>query len=138
MSGVPLNKPRTRASTATNDVSAGARSYLGGASDFTALITVVREIPNLAAIRACGTPSPASLLISAQSSNVITLPMLGCPLFTGKTVQFSSGVDSSVVVTHFGSDPITDEVTAILTALAEGRLVVREAAHRRGHRLSHG
>jgi hypothetical protein len=81
MSGVARNKLRTRASTVTNEVSAGARSYLGGASDFTALITVVREIPNLAAIRACGTPSPASLLISAQSSNVITLPMFGVSTF---------------------------------------------------------
>lgn len=57
MSGVSVNKPRTLASTVTNDVSAGARSYRGGASDLTALITVVREIPNRAAIRACGTPS---------------------------------------------------------------------------------
>lgn len=76
MSGVPVNKPRTLASTVANDVSLGTRSYFGGASDFTALITVVREIPNRRAIAAFGTPSPASLLISAQSSNVITLPML--------------------------------------------------------------
>ncbi|WP_282006104.1 hypothetical protein [Propioniciclava sinopodophylli] len=99
MSGVAANKPRTLASTVTNDVSTGARSYLGGASDLTALITVVREIPKLAAIRACDTPSPASLLISAQSSNVITLPMLGCPLFSGGTVQFSGGVDTRCVST---------------------------------------
>lgn len=88
------NKPRTLASTATNDVTAGVRSYFGGPSDFTALITVVREMPNLRAIAACGTSSAASLLISAQSSMVITLPMVsGCSLFTGVTVQFSSGVD---------------------------------------------
>jgi hypothetical protein len=37
------------------------------------LITVVREIPSRSAIRAFGTPSAASLLISAQSSKVITL-----------------------------------------------------------------
>jgi hypothetical protein len=39
----------------------------------TALITVVREIPSRCAIRAFGTPSAANLLISAQSSKVITL-----------------------------------------------------------------
>ena len=53
------NKQRTLASTVANNVSTGVRSYFGGASDLTALITVVREIPNLAAIRACGTPKPA-------------------------------------------------------------------------------
>ncbi len=95
ISGVSANKPRTLASTAANDVTAGVRSYFGGPSDFTALITVVREMPNLRAIAACGTSSAASLLISAQSSMVITLPMVsGCSLFTGVTVQFSSGVDS--------------------------------------------
>ena len=56
-----------------NDVGPGDRSYLGGASELTALITVVREIPSRCAIRAFGTPSAASLLISAQSSKVITL-----------------------------------------------------------------
>jgi hypothetical protein len=35
-------------------------------------MTVVREIPSRCAIRAFGTPSAASLLISAQSSKVIT------------------------------------------------------------------
>ena len=65
--------------------------YLPEATAFT---TVVREIPNRLAIAACGTSSAASLLISAQSSIVITLPMVsGCPLFTGETVQLSSGVD---------------------------------------------
>ena len=45
-------------------------------------------------IAACGTPSAASLLISVQSSLVITLPIVsGRSLFTGETVQFSGGVD---------------------------------------------
>ena len=44
----------------------GFHSYRGGAAEFTALMTVVREIPNRSAIRTFGTPSPASLLISAQ------------------------------------------------------------------------
>jgi hypothetical protein len=39
-------------------------------------MTVVREIPSRSAIRAFGTPSAASLLISAQSSKVITLQSL--------------------------------------------------------------
>ena len=36
-------------------------------------MTVVREIPSRSAMRAFGTPSAASRLISAQSSKVITL-----------------------------------------------------------------
>ena len=43
------------------------------ASNRTAFNTVVPEIPNRSAIRAFGTPSAASLRISAQSSKVITL-----------------------------------------------------------------
>ncbi|WP_157630651.1 hypothetical protein [Kribbella catacumbae] len=39
-----------------NDVGAGLRSYRGGASELTALITIVREIPSRCAIRAFGTP----------------------------------------------------------------------------------
>ncbi len=64
---------RTIGSNGVNDVGAGRRSYLGGASEATAFTTVVREIPSLAAIRAFGTPSPASRRINAQSSKVITL-----------------------------------------------------------------
>ena len=56
-----------------NDVGPGDRTHLGGASEVTALMTVVREIPKRAAIRAFGTPSAASLLTSAQSPKVITL-----------------------------------------------------------------
>lgn len=45
-------------------------------------MTVVLEMPNFLAILAFGTPSAASLLISAQSSMVITLQSLAeCPLF---------------------------------------------------------
>jgi len=44
-----------------NDVGPGDRSYRGGPSEFTALITVVRQIPSRCAIRAFGTPSAASL-----------------------------------------------------------------------------
>ncbi len=64
---------RTRGSNTVNDVGEGARSHLGGACEFTASMTVVREIPNRRAIRAFGTPSGANPLISAQSSKVITL-----------------------------------------------------------------
>jgi hypothetical protein len=51
-----------------NDVGPGVRSYLGGDSEFAALMTVVREIPNRSEIRVFDTPSPACLLISAQHS----------------------------------------------------------------------
>jgi hypothetical protein len=73
MSGNSTSNARTLGSNTVNDVPAGLRSYFGGAADATAFTTVVREIPNRAAIRAFGTPSAASLLINAQSSKVITL-----------------------------------------------------------------
>jgi hypothetical protein len=68
MSGVAASSCRTAASNGVNDVGIAARSYFGGPSDATALITVVREIPSLLAIWAFGTPSPASRRINAQSS----------------------------------------------------------------------
>ncbi len=66
ISGVSRNRARTRGSNTVNDVGPGIRSYRGGASEFTAFTTVVRETPNRSAIRAFGTPSAASLLISAS------------------------------------------------------------------------
>ncbi len=71
-----------------NDVGLGDRSYFGGVSEFTALITVVRDIPNRSAIRAFGTPSAASLLISAQSSKVITLQSLSAHFSPPKLFSF--------------------------------------------------
>ena len=88
MSGVSLNNARTRGATTVNDVGPDARSYRGGACEFTALMTVVREIPNRSAIRAFGTPSPASLLISAQSSKVITLQSLSVHFSPPKLSSF--------------------------------------------------
>ncbi len=52
MSGTSSNKARTRGSNTVKDVSLGDRSHLGGASEFTALMTAVREILNRCAIRA--------------------------------------------------------------------------------------
>ena len=71
-----------------NDVGLGERSYLGGSADFPALITVVREIPNRSATRAFGTPSAASLLISAQSSKVITPQSLSAHFSPPKLFSF--------------------------------------------------
>jgi hypothetical protein len=51
-------------------------------------MTVVREIPSRAAIRAFGTPSAASLLISAQSSKVITLQSLSAHFSPPKLFSF--------------------------------------------------
>jgi hypothetical protein len=73
MSGTSASNARTCGSNSVNDVGPGERTYFGGASEFSALMTVVREIPSRAAMRAFGTPSAANLLISAQSSKVITL-----------------------------------------------------------------
>jgi hypothetical protein len=95
MSGVSINSARTRDSNGVNDVSTtGARSYFGGSVDFTALVTVLREIPNRSAIRVCGTPSAANLLINAQSSKVITLQVSSAHFSPGRTAQFSTGIDS--------------------------------------------
>ena len=88
MSGVSSNSARTRGSNTTNDVGPEDRSYLGGPAEFTALITVVREIPSRSAIRAFGTPSAASLLINAQSSKVITLPSLSAHFSPPKLFSF--------------------------------------------------
>src|SRR3954452_3597952 len=88
MSGTSSSNARTRGSKTENHVGPGDRSYLGGASHLTALITVVREIPNRAAIRAFGTPSAANLLISAQSSKVITLRSLSAHFSPPKLFNF--------------------------------------------------
>ena len=88
MSEVCSKSSRTRGSTTVNDVGPGVRSYRGGVDEFTALITVVREIPKRSAIRDFGTPSAASLLISAQSSKVITLQSLSVHLSPPKLSSF--------------------------------------------------
>lgn len=45
---------RTRVSNGVNDVGVAFRSHRGGESEFTALITVVREIPKRSAILVVG------------------------------------------------------------------------------------
>ncbi len=83
-----------------NDVGLGDRSYLGGASEFTALMTVVREIPNRWAICAFGTPSPASLLINAQSSKVITPQSLSAHFSPPKLFSFRAPPTMAVIETQ--------------------------------------
>src|SRR5215203_6554578 len=51
-------------------------------------MTVVREIPSRSAMRDFGTPSAASLLISAQSSKVITLQSLSAHFSPPKLFSF--------------------------------------------------
>jgi hypothetical protein len=78
-----------------NEAGPGDRSCLGGESEFTALMSVVREIPKRYAMRAFGTPSAAtSLLINAQSSPVITLQSLSAH-FHRRNFSASSAADSS-------------------------------------------
>lgn len=91
ISGVSRKSSFTRASNGVSDVTVAVRSYLGGESDANAAYTVVREIPNLVAICAFATPSPASRRISAQSSKVITLQ--------SSSVHFSSGEVQVIVAT---------------------------------------
>src|SRR4051812_42432104 len=93
ISGCSTNNARTRASNGPNDVTAGDRSYFGGDVDATAFTTVVREIAKRSAICFFGTPSAASLRISAQSSTVITLQSLSVHFSSVATDQFSSVVD---------------------------------------------
>jgi hypothetical protein len=88
------SRARTRASNGVNAVGCRLRSYLGGASEATVFTTVVREIPSRTAIRDFGTPSAASLLISAHSSTVITLQSLSVHFSSAVTVQFSSVADT--------------------------------------------
>ena len=95
MSGMSASSSRTRVSYGVNDVGPGFRSYFGGPCNATALATVFLAMPNLLAILAFGTPSAASLLISAQSSMVITLQSSKSAHFSSAaTAQSSSAVDS--------------------------------------------
>lgn len=89
-----LNNAGTRPSNGENDVTAGDRSYFGGADDATAFSTVVREITKRSAICFFGTPSAASLRINAHSSKVITLQSSSIHFSTVATDQFSSVVDT--------------------------------------------
>ncbi len=79
---------RTRGSNTVNDVGPGERSYRGGASRPHRASPRRPRIPNRSAIRAFGTPSTASLRISAQSSKVITPQSSGARFFTAETVRF--------------------------------------------------
>jgi hypothetical protein len=86
----------------------GARSYFGGSDEFTAFVTVLREIPKRSAIRVFGTPSAANLRINAQSSKVITLQVSSAHLSPGRTAQFSAVTDTwhrTEMDTVDGQDP---------------------------------
>ena len=98
MSGVSFSSICTRGSNTVNDVGPGARSSLGGNPEFTALMTVVREIPNRWAICAVGTPSAASLLTNAQSSKVITLQSLSAHFSPPKLFSFRAPSTSGAAV----------------------------------------
>ena len=74
MSGISASNARTRGSNTVERRRPPASAHTSAARPTPPpCTTVVREIPNRSAIRAFGTPSAASLLISAQSSKVITL-----------------------------------------------------------------
>ena len=63
------------------------------------MLTVFLAMPNLLAIAAFGTPSEASLLISAQSSMVITLQSSKSAHFSSAvTAQSSRAVDTGVTI----------------------------------------
>jgi transposase-like protein len=94
MSGNSASNARNRGSNGVNDVAAtGARSYLGGSVELTALATVLRESPNRSAIRAFGTPSAANLRINAQSSKAITLQVSSAHFSPSRTAQSSAVIE---------------------------------------------
>jgi hypothetical protein len=125
MSGVSINSARTRDSNGVNDVSTtGARSYFGGSVDFTALVTVLREIPNRSAIRVCGTPSAANLLINAQSSKVITLQVSALtfrpaellsfqPASTPRSMNLTTHTSGSLDVIQVSVEALVDSVSSV-------------------------
>src|SRR5262249_60714135 len=110
ISGVSASSSRTRDSNSVNDVTTGARPYFGGSVEFTALATVLREIPSRSAIRVFGTPSAANLRISAQSSKVITLQASSAHSSPGGTALFqpSSTGDRSRRSSGAGEPEIAD------------------------------
>ena len=75
------------------------------------MLTVFLAIPSLLAIAAFGTPSAASLLISAQSSKVITLQSSrSAHISSAATAQFSTAVDTGVPA---GFEPLHEEVLRV-------------------------
>lgn len=76
--GVSASSRRTAGSTCNQaELVTAGRSYLGGPSAATAPATVARAIPSCFAIARCDNPSlRCSRLISAQSSNEITRPIV--------------------------------------------------------------
>ena len=97
MSGVSASSARTRGSNSVNDVGAGVRSYFGGPVRGTALITVVREIPNLLAIRSLRHTlrrQPPDQRPVLQSDHT---PIVESVHFSSAvTVQFSTAADMDV------------------------------------------
>jgi hypothetical protein len=85
-----------------NDVGAGLRSYFGGLLEATAMLTVFLAMPNLLAIAAFGTPSAASLLISAQSSIVIHSNRRSVHFSSVVTAQFSTAADTALPPSSHG------------------------------------
>lgn len=76
-------------------------------------MTVFLAMPNLLAIAAFGTPSEASLLISAQSSMVITLQSSKSAHFSSAaTAHFSTAVDTHIRQAN-GSRGSRKEVRAV-------------------------
>lgn len=94
MSGVCSSGARTRGSNIVNDVGAGARSYLGGESEFTALVSAVRETQPLrdACLRHAFRSQSSGQRPVLQSDHT---PIVECRLFAAETVQFSSAADRS-------------------------------------------
>ncbi len=91
--GCSTSNARTTGSTRPNAFGPGDRSYRGGRSEATALITMFRHTPNRSAICVFGTPSACNRRINAQPSTVITLQSPSAHFSTVRSAQYSSVVD---------------------------------------------
>lgn len=130
--GVSVSNSLTRASNGVNDAGHGFRSYRGGESEFTALITVVREISNRAAIppwlALAGQPPDQRPILQSDHS-----PIVECsPSFLARgSSDCRNGitpVGGHVVVTSRSQGP-----------WAEAEVAGAEAVHGTGHsRLAAG
>lgn len=130
--GTSASNARTCCSYSVNDVGPGDRTYRGGASEFTALLTVVLEIPNCTAMRDFGTPSAASLLINAQSSKVITLPSLSAhfsPPSAGEESDPASALDARLVSAALEALASRPAETLSLRKVAHGMGVSHQAPY---------
>ena len=84
------------------------------------LMTVVREMPSSSAMAVFGTPSAASRLMYAQSSNVITLPCSGVHFSAANLFSFRAASTQCRTACHsFRSLAFREDEKALLRLIYE-------------------